>query len=135
MAIQQPSDADRTIMSGRQVNAMQNEHTSHDNYQLNIRTNHKTKDPSLVDEKKNIIYHHLFDHAAGLAIEVAELGVLGDDLCGVDLGVTLDDGLPPLSALCLFEVDGDLLLVLQRPCRVVQLDLLCQRALLPCYFI
>lgn len=89
-----------------------------------------------MDAKKRtyMIYHHLFDHAAGLAIEVAELGVLGDNLCGVDLGVTLDDGLPPLGALCFFKVDVNFLLVLQRPCRVVQPDLLCQRALLSCLF-
>jgi hypothetical protein len=54
-----------------------------------------------------LVEHHLLDHAARLAVEVAELGVLRLDLGDVDGGRGRDDVRPPLRFVLLVEVDGD----------------------------
>jgi len=81
-------------------------------------------------------YHHLLNHASGLAIQVTQLGVLGRNLGSVNLCVTLNDALPPLGAVELFQIDVELLLfrvVLadQCPGRLVSLDELVELSL--CY--
>lgn len=54
-----------------------------------------------------LVEHHLLDHAAGLALEVRQLGRVGLDLGDVDLGRVLDDVWPPLHLVDLVEVDLD----------------------------
>lgn len=54
-----------------------------------------------------LVVHHLLDHAAGLAVEVGQLAVLGLDLGDVDLGGGGDDVRPPLHLVRLVEVDLD----------------------------
>jgi hypothetical protein len=54
-----------------------------------------------------LIKHHLLDHAACLAVQVAQLAVLGLYLGGVDLGRGGDDVRPPLHLVYFVEVDGD----------------------------
>lgn len=72
-----------------------------------------------------LVEHHLLDHAAGLAVEVAEVAVLGLDLGGVDLGGGGHDVGPPLELVDLVEVHGDLLAAgdgLEGPGGVVDVD-------------
>lgn len=76
-----------------------------------------------------LVEHHLLDHLAGLAVQGAELGVLGLHLLGVDLGLALDGAAPPLHAVALLELDGDGLLVLDGPEAVVGLHGLVELAL------
>lgn len=54
-----------------------------------------------------LVVHHLLDHGARLAIEVAERGILRRDLRHVDLGRAGHDVRPPLHLVDLVEVDGD----------------------------
>lgn len=55
-----------------------------------------------------LIEHHLLDHGPGLAVEVAELAVLGRDLGGVDLvGGVGDDAGPPFQLVALVQMDAD----------------------------
>lgn len=56
-----------------------------------------------------LVEHHLLDHAAGLAVQIAEVAVLGLDLGGVDLGCGGHDVGPPLELVDLVQVDADLL--------------------------
>jgi hypothetical protein len=56
-----------------------------------------------------LVEHHLLDHAARLAVEVAQLAVLGLDLAGVDLGGRGDDVRPPLHLVGFVEVHLDVL--------------------------
>lgn len=56
-----------------------------------------------------LVEHHLLDHAAGLAVQIAEVAVLGLDLGGVDLGRGGHDVGPPLELVDLVQVDADLL--------------------------
>lgn len=79
-------------------------------------------------------YHHLLNHASGLAIQVTQLGVLGRDFGRVDLCITLKDALPPLRAVELLQIDVELLLVRivladQCPGRLAQLDGLVESSL------
>ena len=72
-----------------------------------------------------LVEHHLLDHAAGLAVQVAEVAVLGLDLGGVDLGRGGDDVGPPLELVDLLQVHADLLAGghgLEGPSRVVDAD-------------
>lgn len=72
-----------------------------------------------------LVVHHLLDHGARLAVQVAQLGRLGLDLGHVDLGGGGDDVRPPLHPVHLVQVDGDLLAVaggLERPGRLVGVD-------------
>lgn len=57
-----------------------------------------------------LVKHHLLDHAARLAVEVAQLAVLGLDLGGVDFGGVCDDVGPPFELVDFVEVDGDFFL-------------------------
>jgi len=52
-----------------------------------------------------LVVHHLLDHAARLAVEVAEARVLGLDARHVDGGRGGDDVRPPLELVGLVEVD------------------------------
>jgi hypothetical protein len=52
-----------------------------------------------------LVEHHLLDHAAGLAVEIRQLGVIGLDLGNVDLRRRGDDVSPPLHLVHLVEVD------------------------------
>lgn len=61
-----------------------------------------------------LVEHHLLDHAASLAVQVAELTVLGLDLRSVDFGGRGDDMGPPLELVHFVEVNGDFL---ARGCR------------------
>jgi hypothetical protein len=54
-----------------------------------------------------LIKHHFLDHTACLAVQVAQLAVLGLYLGGVDLGRGSDDVRPPLHLVYFVEVDGD----------------------------
>lgn len=56
-----------------------------------------------------LVEHHLLDHAACLAVEIAQLAVLRLDLAGVDLGGRGDDVRPPLHLVDLVEVDLNVL--------------------------
>lgn len=56
-----------------------------------------------------LVVHHLLDHAAGLAVKVAELAVLGLDLGRVDLGGRSHDVGPPFHLVGLVEVDAEFL--------------------------
>jgi hypothetical protein len=56
-----------------------------------------------------LVVHHLLDHPPCLAVEVAELAVLGLDLAGVDLGSRGDDVRPPLHLVLLVQVDLEVL--------------------------
>lgn len=56
-----------------------------------------------------LVKHHLLDHAARLAVQVAQLAVFGLDLGHVDLGRRRHDVLPPLHLVDLVKVDVDLL--------------------------
>jgi hypothetical protein len=74
-----------------------------------------------------LVEHHLLDGGARLGVEVAELGVLRLDLLGVDLGVALDDAVPPVHAVHLGEghLEGALVtILLEGPERLGHLDLL-----------
>jgi hypothetical protein len=70
----------------------------------------------------SLIVHHLLNHSSGLTVEVAEVGVLGVDLGGVDGGVVGKDVGPPLHLVGLLEVDLNGLLVLDRPGAFVETD-------------
>jgi hypothetical protein len=52
-------------------------------------------------------YHHLLYDVPGFVVEVRELGVLGLDLGGVDLGMALDDARPPFHLIHLLQLDED----------------------------
>jgi len=54
-----------------------------------------------------LVVHHLLHHAAGLAVQVGQLGRLGCDFCHVDLGGILDDVRPPFHLVDLVQVDLD----------------------------
>lgn len=54
-----------------------------------------------------LVEHHLLDHAARLAIEVGQFGVVGLDLGHIDLGGRGDNVCPPLHLVDLVEVDFD----------------------------
>ena len=74
-----------------------------------------------------LVVHHLLDHAAGLAVQVAQLGVLGLDLGHVDLGRRRHHVRPPFRLVLLVQVDRDLLARggrgrLQRPGAFVRED-------------
>ena len=56
-----------------------------------------------------LIEHHLLDHAPRLAVQIAQVAVLGLDLARVDLGRAGDDVGPPLQLVRLVEVDLDVL--------------------------
>ena len=76
-----------------------------------------------------LIEHHLFDGGAGLAVEVGQFGVLGLDLLRVDFGVALEHAAPPAHLVDLRErelQDALLAVALERPQRVLRLDLLAQ---------
>lgn len=73
-----------------------------------------------------LIIHHLLDHAAGLAVQIAELAVLGRDFADVDARRRRDDVLPPLHLVGLRELDAQLFgargRAFQRPGGVVEED-------------
>jgi hypothetical protein len=52
-----------------------------------------------------LVVHHLLDHASGLAVQVAQLGVLGRDFLDVDLGRRRHDVWPPVRVGRLCERD------------------------------
>ena len=55
-----------------------------------------------------LIPHHLLDHAARLAVQVAQLAVLGRDFRCVDrVGRVGHDRRPPLHLVGFVEVEGD----------------------------
>lgn len=56
-----------------------------------------------------LVVHHLLDHSARLAVQVAERGRLGDNLAHVDLWCGCHDVRPPFHLVDLVEVDVDLL--------------------------
>lgn len=56
-----------------------------------------------------LVIHHLLDHTACLAVEIAQLAVLGRDLGGIDLGRRGNDVSPPFHLVHLVEMDGDFL--------------------------
>lgn len=56
-----------------------------------------------------LVVHHLLHHAAGLAVQVAQLAVLGLDLAGIDLGRGRNDMRPPLHLVLLVQVNLDVL--------------------------
>ena len=56
-----------------------------------------------------LVVHHLLDHAPRLAVQIAQLAVLGRDLGRVDLRRRGDDVRPPLHLVDLVQVDGDFL--------------------------
>ena len=82
-----------------------------------------------------LVIHHLLDHAAGLAVQVAELAVLGRDFGDVDARRGRDDMLPPLHLVGLRELDAQLFgargRAFQRPGRVVEEDGVGECALRP----
>lgn len=53
-----------------------------------------------------LVVHHLLNHCARLAVQIAQLAVLGLNLGRVDLGRRGDDVRPPLHLVRLVEVDG-----------------------------
>lgn len=53
-----------------------------------------------------LIIHHLLDHAASLAVQIAELAVLGRDFADVDARSGSHDVLPPLHFVGLGELDS-----------------------------
>lgn len=57
-----------------------------------------------------LVIHHLLDHTAGLAVQVAELAVLGRDLGRVDLGCGRHDVRPPFHLVAFVEVDAQFFL-------------------------
>lgn len=73
-----------------------------------------------------LIIHHLLDHAAGFAVEVAELAVLGRDFADVDARSGRHDVLPPLHLVGLGELDAHFLgarrRAVKRPGGVVEED-------------
>lgn len=72
-----------------------------------------------------LVEHHLLDHATGLAVQVAEVAVLGLDLGGVDFGRGGDDVGPPLHLVDLVEMQADFLAAgdgLEGPGGVVDVD-------------
>lgn len=52
-----------------------------------------------------LIVHHLFYSGASLSIKVRELGVLRVNLLSVNLGVSLDDTVPPVHLVLLSNVE------------------------------
>lgn len=72
-----------------------------------------------------LVVHHLLDHGARLAVQVAERRRLGHDLGHVDLGRRRHDVRPPLHLVDLVQVDGDFLACgggLERPGGFVGVD-------------
>jgi len=74
-----------------------------------------------------LIVHHLADHAARLAVQVAEFTVLGHDFRRVDPGRRGDDVRPPFQLVGLVQVQRDLFLCrcrrrFERPGRFVEED-------------
>lgn len=74
-----------------------------------------------------LIVHHLLDQAPGLAVELAQLTVLGHDLLHVDLGRVGRDVRPPRAARGLGDGDVDFLARsracgIERPGRVVDFE-------------
>ena len=55
-----------------------------------------------------LVPHHLLHHAAGIAVQVAQLAVLWCDFGGVDLGCRGDDVRPPFHLVDFVEVDVQL---------------------------
>ena len=55
-----------------------------------------------------LIVHHLLDHAAGLAVQIAQLAVLGRDFADVDARRARDDVLPPFQLVGFGELDAEL---------------------------
>ena len=55
----------------------------------------------------SLVKHHFLDHAAGLAVQVRQLGVIGLNLGDVNLGGICDNVRPPLHLVDLVEVDFD----------------------------
>lgn len=79
-----------------------------------------------------LVKHHLLHHTPSLAVEVAQLAVLGLYLGSVDLGRSGDDVGPPFQLVHLVEMDGYLLFGAgrgQRPGGVVNADRVRQFAL------
>jgi hypothetical protein len=56
-----------------------------------------------------LIIHHLLDHRASRAIQIAQAGVLWRDLRNVDLGRSCHNVRPPFDLVHLVEVDIDFL--------------------------
>ena len=54
-----------------------------------------------------LIIHHLLDHCARRAVQVAEFAVLGLDLGRVDFGRRRHDVGPPFHLVDFFQVDGE----------------------------
>lgn len=54
-----------------------------------------------------LIIHHLLDHPAGLAVQIAELAVLGRDFADIDARRGSHDVLPPLHLVGLRELDAE----------------------------
>jgi len=53
-----------------------------------------------------LIVHHLLDHAAGLAVQVAKFAVFGRDFADIDARRGRDDVLPPLHLVGFRELDA-----------------------------
>lgn len=72
-----------------------------------------------------LIIHHLLDHSPCLAIQIAQLAVLGRDLARIDRRRACNYMCPPLHLVDLFEVYAELFAGrgrLQRPCWLVEID-------------
>eukprot|EP00035_Acanthoeca_spectabilis_P040071 m.67181 g.67181 ORF g.67181 m.67181 type:complete len:365 (+) comp9851_c0_seq1:3382-4476(+) len=67
-----------------------------------------------------LVVHHLLDHATGLAVQVAELGVLRLNLAGVHLLVRRHNVRPPLHLVDLFQLDHNLAAVREDPGALVR---------------
>lgn len=57
----------------------------------------------------SLIIHHLLDHGASLAIQIAQTGVLGRNLGDIDFGSSSHNMRPPFDLVHLIEMDADFL--------------------------